>query len=253
MSLISLGERMEETMSELKPLGFKNYGSIGHLPCSRMGSGDHSVHEGQASICLTKKRDKHDRIWVTEKLDGSNTGVCIIDGEVIALGRAGYRASTSKYEQHQLFAYWVRMNQDRFRALLQDGERCVGEWLAQAHGTRYELPHEPFVIFDLMESQRRLPWEVASERIQSGGFVTPHLLNDGISCMSIEDAMSACAASPHGAEDVEGAVWRVERNGQFDFMAKFVKPTKVDGSLLPEMNGGESIWNWKPDATVSVI
>jgi hypothetical protein len=51
----------------MKPLGFKNYGSIGHLPCSRMGPGDHSVHEGQARICLEKARDKHDRIFVTEK------------------------------------------------------------------------------------------------------------------------------------------------------------------------------------------
>jgi hypothetical protein len=232
-----------------KPLGFKNYGSIGHLPCSRMGPGDHSVHAGQADICTKKARDRHDRIWVTEKLDGSNVGVAMHGGEFLALGRAGYLASTSKFEQHQLFAAWVRVNEERFRCLLDEGERCVGEWLAQAHGTTYALRHEPFVIFDLMRGQERLPWEFASERIANAGFVAPYLLNDGCSPLSVEEAIyRAEAANHHGADCIEGAVWRVERHGEFDFMAKYVKPTKVDGALLPEMNGGEAVWNWKPGA-----
>lgn len=58
-----------------KPLGHKAYGSIPHLPNSRLGVGDYHCHEGQARICCEKARDKHDRIIVTEKLDGSN--VCV--------------------------------------------------------------------------------------------------------------------------------------------------------------------------------
>jgi hypothetical protein len=213
-----------------------------------MGPGEHSVHAGQADICLLKARDKNDRIWVTEKLDGSNVGVARKDGMVLALGRAGYLAQTSKYEQHQLFAYWVRENEDRFRGFLGEGERCVGEWLAQAHGTRYALPHEPFVVFDLMDERGRQPWEYASDRIRDAGFITPNLLNDSHTPMSISCAMDAANKEKqvHGADDIEGAVWRVERNGKFDFMAKYVKPTKIDGALLPEMSGGEAVWNWRP-------
>lgn len=235
-------------MSDLsiKPLGMKNYGSIGHLPCSRMGPGDHAVPEGMAKICLEKVRDRHDRVFVTEKLDGSNTGVALINGEILALGRAGYLAQSSRFEQHQLFAYWVRKNEKRFRDLLRDGERCVGEWLAQAHGTRYELPHEPFVIFDMMQGAKRLPWMEASFRILACDFTIPALLNDACNPISVQKALSACTPSRHGAEDVEGAVWRVERNGVFDFMAKYVKPSKVDGSLLPEISGQEAVWNWRP-------
>lgn len=232
----------------IKPLGCKNYGSIPHLPCSRMGPGDHSVHSGQADICLLKPRDKNDRIWVTEKLDGSNVGVALKGGEILALGRAGYLAQTSKFEQHQWFAHWVRVNQGRFRELLHEGERCVGEWLAQAHGTRYELRHEPFVVFDLFDERGRQPWAYASDRLESLDFITPNLLNDGKSPMSVEAAMDAArrGADVHGGDDIEGAVWRVERNGKFDFMAKFVKPSKVDGALLPEMSGREAVWNWRP-------
>jgi len=33
-----------------KPLGIKSYGSIPHLPGSRIGIGDHKCHEGQERI-----------------------------------------------------------------------------------------------------------------------------------------------------------------------------------------------------------
>lgn len=228
-----------------KPLGFKNYGSIGHLPCSRMGPGDHAVPQGMADIATLKTRDRHDKVWVTEKLDGSNVGVANIDGKLMALGRAGYLAETSKYEQHQMFSQWVADNRERFLSWLTPGLRCVGEWLAQAHGTRYALKHEPFVIFDLMRGQEHLPWDGSEELISRAGFIAPTPL--GSEPTSVEVALArADMWSSHGADEIEGAVWRVERKGKFDFMAKYVKPWKVDGCLLPEISGIEPVWNWRP-------
>ena len=55
-----------------KPLKHKNYGSIPHLPNSRMGLADKSCHEGQARIATEEARDSNDEIIVQEKLDGSN-------------------------------------------------------------------------------------------------------------------------------------------------------------------------------------
>ena len=134
----------------IKPLGGKAYGSIGHLPQSRLGPGDWHVHEGQARIATVKARDKHDRVFVQEKLDGSCVAVAKIDGQLIPLGRAGYPAISSPYRQHVLFHDWAMARWDRFDSLLGEGERAVGEWLAQAHGTRYDLTgREPFVLFDI--------------------------------------------------------------------------------------------------------
>ena len=61
----------------------------------------------------------------------------------------------------------------------------------------------------------------------------------------------------HGALDsVEGAVWRVERHALVrpgrsgkrrlvvDFLVKYVRPDKIDGCYLPEINGGQAHWNW---------
>lgn len=230
-----------------KPLGIKAYGHIAHLPGSRMGPGDHKCHEGQARIATAQRRDKHDAVWVSEKLDGSCCSVARVNGELIALSRAGYRAVTSPYYQHILFDRWVTENYARFDALLEEGERVVGEWLAQAHGTRYDLTHrEPFVAFDLIREQRRLPYAAFIDRVDPI-LPTPHLLNAG-EPMSIEDAMAALGTSGFysALDPVEGAVWRVERRGVVDFLAKYVRPDKVDGSYLDSVTGGDPVWNWQP-------
>jgi len=231
-----------------KPLGRKSYGHIGHLPGSRIGPGDHMVHEGQAKIATIKTRDKHDLIIVQEKLDGSNVSAARLpDGSLVALGRAGYLAQSSPYEQHQLFAAWVRRHEDRF-AFLQPGERLCGEWLAQAHGTIYKLTHEPFVAFDLMRAEIRATFKEFSERTQAAGFVMPRVISVGPP-VTIEFAMNALGEFGfHGATDrVEGAVWRIERKGEVDFLCKYVRPDKKDGCYLPELSNAEMIWNWRPD------
>lgn len=242
-----------------KPLGGKSYGHIAHLPGSRMGPGDHKCHEGQKRIATEKPRDRHDVVIVQEKLDGSNVAVARLDGMLFPLSRAGYLAGSSPYEQHWRFAEWVYANQDRFMLVLQDGERLCGEWLMQAHGTRYSLKHEPFVAFDLMTGTRRAIYDELVSRVKSAGFITPAVIHRG-GPLSIEEALRLLGEFGfHGALDkVEGAVWRVERNRlanegrggerrcEVDFLAKFVRRDKVDGVYLPEMSGNEAVWNWRP-------
>ena len=203
---------MSETYPR-KPLGIKNYGHIGHLPGSRMGPGDHTCPDGHNLIATAKPRDKHDEVFVQEKLDGSNVGVALLNGELFALTRAGYVAFSSPWPQHHQFGKWVLKNTERFRAVLKEGERLCGEWLMQAHGTRYDLPHEPFVAFDLMTGTDRAIYDEFITRIAPGKFVVPHLIHRG-KPLGIDAAMRALGAKGfHGAsEPVEGAVWRVERN-----------------------------------------
>ena len=235
-----------------KPLGRKSYGHIGHLPGSRMGPSDHHCHEGQARIATEKTRDKHDEIIVQEKLDGSNVGIARIGDEIVPLSRAGYRAETSPYEQHHHFARWTLKQCDRWMSVLRDGERLCGEWLMQAHGTRYQLPHEPFVAFDLMTTDERTIFDEFLIRVAPANVVTPRLIHRG-GPLSIEAALVAIEMSGHGALDpVEGVVWRVERNLKrgnswvrtVDFLCKYVRPEKLDGIYLPEFSLQPAVWNW---------
>ena len=237
-----------------KPLGRKAYGHIAHLPGSRMGPGDHKCHEGQARIATQRARDKHDRIIVQEKLDGTCVAVAKIEAQIVPLIRAGYRADSSHYQQHHMFAEWVVSNAElAFDKILDEGERAVGEWLAQAHGTRYDLRRrDPFVLFDIIRgssdknrAEPRITWEELRERA-ADIFYLPYVLNDGQQPMLIEAAMEALDTYGfYGALDpVEGAVWRVERQGKVDFLAKYVRPDKVDGYYLEDVSGKPPIWNW---------
>lgn len=237
---------MEQKEKIPKPLGRKAYGSIPHLPGSRLGPADHHCHVGQATIATVKARDKHDIIIVQEKLDGSNVAVARVNGGLHILTRAGYPAISSPYEQHHKFAEWAYDNIERFGELLKDGERICGEWLAQAHGTRYELWHEPFVAFDIISNEKRLPYLQFEKRIKEYGFTKPQQLNFG-GPVSIEYGMSLLGRyGHHGAlDEVEGLIYRVERKGEVDFLTKYVRSDKQDGKYLPEYNNDQITWNIK--------
>lgn len=229
---------------KMKPLGHKAYGSIPHLPGSRLGIGDHHCSPGQARIACEKARDKHDVIIVQEKLDGSNCAVAKVNGEILALGRAGYLAETSKYPVHHSFCRYVENNKKRFAEMLNDGERVIGEYLAQAVGTRYDLKHEPFVPFDIMKGKERFHYEWFAYTVSLYDFTVPMLISSGGKPMSIESAMEAIKVSGHGALDpVEGAIWRVERKDVVDFLVKYVRHDKEDGKYFPEKTGLETVWN----------
>lgn len=234
-------------MSKIKPLGQKAYGSIPHLPGSRLGPGDYHISEGQARIATEKQRDKHDLIIVQEKLDGSNVAVAKINGECVAIVRAGYLASTSPYKQHHFFAKWVEENKIRFTELLNEKERLSGEWLAMAHGTRYKLPHEPFVPFDLITGTERTIYSEFEARVKQYDFIVPNLLHIGGS-FSVENMIKAICKSGHGAlDEVEGAIWRVERKSKVDFLCKYVHHHKQDGKYFSKVTGQGEVWNCDVD------
>lgn len=235
------------TQKPAKPLGSKAYGSIGHLPQSRLGPGDWHVHEGQGRICLEKPR-KGDRVIVSEKLDGACMSVAKIDGAIVALTRAGYRAEDATYDHLRAFAPYVRARKSVFDDLLKEGERVCGEWTAMAHGTRYDADNPnyvPFIAFDIFRSSKRILRDEFRERC-APYLVIAATVHDGAGGCSIDMALSLLGDFGHhgSIEKIEGAVWRIEREGRVDFLAKYVRPDKIDGKYLPNISDAGAIWNW---------
>jgi len=216
-----------------KPIGSKAYGSIPHIPGSRLGPGDYTIHQGQASICTTDARGR--TVWVQTKLDGSCVSVARIDGgDLVALGRAGYAAITSPHQMHHVFDAWSTHHADRF-AFLKPGERVVGEWLAQAHGTKYDLrDRPPFVAFDIMRGTTRATMGEFIDRA-AGLLAIPDTISG-----PIEPGAAMDTLDDYGADEPEGVVYRVEHNGAVEFLAKWVHADKVDGKYL----FGDPVWNW---------
>lgn len=232
----------------MKPFPAKNYGSIGHLPGSRLGPGDHKMNDRQTEILTESARDHKDLVIVQEKLDGANVGILRKDGKLVALTRKGHRAVDSPMEQFQILQQWVYSNESAFD-FLQEGERVVGEWLAMAHGTKYKLDC-PFVAFDIMKDDVRSLYLDFRVRIGTN-LPVAHLLHIGcpISIKKIEKLLSQksgeCFAFHGALEPAEGAVWRVEREGKVDFLAKYVRNFKEDGKYFNE-DHSKLIWNWRP-------
>lgn len=172
-----------------------------------------------------------------------------IGDEVVALGRAGDLAAQSRNAGRRLWAAWLGEHQERFRAVLQPGERIIGEWLALAHSTRYSLVHEPFVAFDLMREGERLTSVALGRRLRQTGFCTPHEVHRG-DAIAVATALTILGEGGHGATvPPEGLVYRLESETAVLLIAKHVRVGKVDGSLLEENTGEPPVWNWHPDNT----
>lgn len=223
----------------MKPLNKRAYGSIPHLHGSRKPPSDKGLSKQQSLLFTERPKHKTDRIIVQEKLDGSCCAVAKIDNRIYALSRAGYEARTSPFELHHRFADWVDRNLIRFE-FLNEGERVVGEWLAMAHGTIYKLQHEPFVAFDIMTGNKRLP-VLDVMAIVHDVLPTPAIIHHGP--LSIDQCKELTNHSKHGAEGpAEGAVYRYERGDEVIMLAKYVRHDKVDGVYLPEQSGKEAVW-----------
>lgn len=249
-------------MKNVKPLGKKGYGSIPHLLGSKLGPGDHHIHEGQHRIATEKVRDKHDEVIVQIKYDGSNVCVANIQGQIVALTRSGYTAESSPWLQHKLFAKWVEQNKGHFYDLLQPGERVCGEWMLQAHGIKYRVYPRPFIAFDIFCGEERLnqrdflrklnyffPYPVF---LSFGNEAFP--LGEAIKRMqevSLEIAVNPCTVSD--GQQHEGLIYRVERKGKLDFIAKWVRPDFQAGKYLPEKSGSQPVYNLLPFSCVSLF
>lgn len=224
-----------------KAISGRNYGSIPHLLDSKLGDHDKYIHEGQDAIIRKGGRDKHDAVYVSLKLDGTNVGVARKGDQLIPVQRKGYDCRTSPYEQHHKFADFVEDHRPQFLNLLKDGERIAGEWIYQASGIQYELSELPFVPFDIFNaSGEREPWLYMCAWVESvSDFCPPFFLERKFkdhfreSSRDLEMLGTDFHARPMSCDLHEGLVYRVERKGKFDFMAKWVRQDFHPGKYLP--------------------
>lgn len=214
---------------------------IPHLPGSRTGPSDTHVSEVRARAYTDVAR-RGVVVTVEEKLDGSSVVVVREGRRIVAYGREGRPAAASRNLGRRLFARWVRENERRFAELLAEGERVAGEWLAVAHGTRYELPHEPFVPFDILRGEGRSSRPVLARRCGEVGLVVPHLVHAGGALAIAEADRRLGPRGHHGADVAEGLVYREEEDDVCRSVAKVVRTGKIDGALLADHTGQDHVF-----------
>lgn len=233
-----------------KPLGMKGYGSTPHLVGSRVGPSDSHVEPSLARIMTERIRDRHDRVIVTEKLDGSCMTVARIGRWIVPVNRAGYLVTDSPWPMQHVFADYVADRSKLFASILSDGERIAGEWMLQAHGTRHLItdPRDLFVAFSIIGPKGRIPYDDFAERTDKVGIRRAHVISDGPAFSQAAVIAALGEFGFHGAlEQPEGAVWVLETRGAFNCIAKHVIAEKIDGKYLGNLSGAENIWNYHDD------
>ncbi len=115
------------------------------------------------------------------------------------------------------------------------------------HGTHYDLPHIPFVCFDII-GKHALNYDDFNSRLPDW-FPRPHLLHQGGPC-SVEEALAILGEyGHHGAqEQTEGCVWRVERANwrgpahRLNIIAKYIRrPADQNGRFMKGLEWNVSI------------
>lgn len=158
--------------------------------------------------------------------------------------RKGYDVRTSPYSWLQSFAGFVQQNQDRFLSLLSDGEGVCGEWMIKTHTLSYDMPHEPFICFDIINGTCRERFDDLQKRLREHGFTCVGLVHDG-SAITTAEAMRELGRGFHWViGQPEGVVYRyenVERGWMFN--AKFVSNPLIDNEELFKQNTEGNIIN----------
>lgn len=234
---------MRYPMNEVKSAKIiqRNYGSIPHLSTSKLTQqADKKIELGQEEILTKKTRDWKDLVIVTEKLDGSNVGVIRKEKtKLIPIIRAGYHCDDSPHKMHHYFTKWMRDNSHKFEWIPDDWRIC-GEWMIQAHGTIYDISEEsPFVAFDIFnEKNERIDFIRFHSICFAYQIQTVKLLHIG-QPISISNSIKLLGKGHYGnPEKPEGFVYRLEREGKVEFLAKWVDENKEDGKYLEQ-----EIWN----------
>ena len=225
----------------------RNFGNIKHLTGSRMkDSGDTLLEENiQPFFTVRLQFPKRDKLVVTEKVDGANVGVVKLNGVLYPVMRKGYDVRTSEYKFIHRFADYVSDNESRFDELLADGERVCGEWMIKTHSLIYKMPHEPFVVFDIIKSDATRPiYTEIRDRCERYDFTTSGLVWEG-DAIGVDEAIYLLGNGFHGCRSTpEGLVCRYERDGTFYMSAKFVSNLNVGGDFMDDENLYNEWENW---------
>jgi hypothetical protein len=236
----------------------RNFGSIPHLPGSRMKDADDvSLDINQVDSFIRKTREPYHKIRIMEKIDGSNSGVLKRNGLLYPINRKGYdvRSIPSNILAHKVmytWAKWVNEHYDLYDSLLDEGERLVFENCIVQHTLRYRFgKQEPvFLLAKYDKNNQRIPFDDYINIAKQNNIRTPHLFTTG--CALPPDVILQNHGSMVGGRDgIEGLVYYYEENGAITGLAKYVSNDLIikETSLSQHLNQfkNKELYTWNSD------
>lgn len=173
-------------MFEAQKLIVPEFPRTAHLPLEPNAEHDDIIaSESELSLFLNSE------ICVEEKIDGTNLGVAVVNGEPIVRNRShilrkGYsRCKTPAQIQYQRFWTWMYDNIHKWRNLNKElgfEASVYGEWLYARHVVEYDALPTLFIAYDIYNSAERtfLPPIDTRTVLTSTGFEVPPLIASGV-------------------------------------------------------------------------
>lgn len=148
----------------MKKVDLKNYDGIlpkyprtPHAPIEPNASRDDLIFDKKDFYKIVNDKDYY--VNITEKCDGSNCGMTIVDGQPILrnrnhiLNKAFYRKTPAKMQFSSIWT-WFYSNQDKFYDLEKEFGfmPCLyGEWMFAVHSIVYDKLPDVFIPFDVYD------------------------------------------------------------------------------------------------------
>jgi hypothetical protein len=208
-----------------------------HLPHKANATRGDSI----ASVADCKLIFTTDTVSVEEKVDGSNSGMCLYQGNPIIrnrnhiLNKAFTQRKTASKMQFASIHGWFYANMAKFEALnefLGFEAGVYGEWMFAVHGIKYKCLPDTWIPYDIYDWQNHkfISNKQAREALSIAGFSTIPLLYEG-KIESWEQLEEFCLQKSPWSDDlregvyikVSDAKWIVER-------FKMVRSDFVQGS-----------------------
>ena len=133
----------------------------------------------------------HHPLYVEEKIDGANMGLCIRNNKICAQNRSHF-VGAAYHPQFKILDKWIAKHSDELWCILGESERYIlyGEWMYACHSIHYETLPDWFIAFDL--------YDMLEDRFYSRPRLQAHLQEQGSSIKMTP------LLTDGGIEDIEG-------------------------------------------------
>jgi ATP-dependent RNA circularization protein (DNA/RNA ligase family) len=207
-----------------------------HLPWKpNTERGDLVLSEEESQVIFEGK------VYVQEKVDGSNCGMTIVDGQPLIRGRSkfirkGYLPKTSATKQFASIFNWWHAQKKKFERLEKEAGpvSIYGEWMKAQHGMKYDRLPGWFIAFDLYDYDRCqfIDTAKAHDILDDCGFCTCPLLYQG-RLSGYEQLDTLVNENTEFAKDEqrEGLVVKVSDGDWLTHKFKMVRPGFKQGRL----------------------
>jgi hypothetical protein len=212
-----------------------DYPRTPHVPYkANLGVNDVLASNEDAKIIMQSKK-----VEITEKIDGANCGMALINGEPVIRNHThilnkAYSKNTPAKKQFASIFNWFYQNKKKFEILNEQGSFSVfGEWLVAQHGILYDALPEWFIAFDLYDYKAEQFIESISARkiLQESGFeLVPQLFYGEITNFEQIHQMTT-GVSAFTSSLMEGVYLKLTTGDYISHRFKMVREDFVQGAL----------------------